>query len=114
MLSYRLLSYLRITLLDFSDLMFGLIIIACCLSISSAAESIQVQSNLSPKTITLEQSAILKITLFGETQLSKISPPELPAVDSDMWQTLSISYIGLSNQYQFFKRENSCDNDMVL
>ena len=101
MLSYRLLSYLRFTLLDFSDLMFGLIIIACCLSISSAAESIQVQSNLSPKTITLEQSAILKITLFGETQLSKISPPELPAVDSDMWQTLSISYIGLSNQYQF-------------
>ena len=101
MLSYRLLSYLRFTLLDFSDLMFGLIIIACCLSISSSAESIQVQSNLSPKTITLEQSAILKITLFGETQLSKISPPELPAVDSDMWQTLSISYIGLSNQYQF-------------
>ena len=101
MLSYRLLSYLRFTLLDFSDLMFGLVIIACCLSISSAAESIQVQSNLSPKTITLEQSAILKITLFGETQLSKISPPELPAVDSDMWQTLSISYIGLSNQYQF-------------
>ena len=101
MLSYRLLSYLRLTLLDFSDLMFGLTIIACCLSISSAAESIQVQSNLSPKTITLEQSAILKITLFGETQLSKISPPELPAVDSDMWQTLSISYIGLSNQYQF-------------
>ena len=101
MLSYRLLSHLRLTHPNLFSPMFGLITVAWCLSISSAAESIQVQSRLSPKTISLEQSAILKITLFGETQLGKISPPELPTVDSDMWQALSISYLGSSNQYQF-------------
>ena len=101
MLSYRLLSHLRFTHPNLFSPMFGLIAVAWCLSISSAAESIQVQSRLSPKTISLEQSAILKITLFGETQLGKISPPELPAVDSGMWQALSISYLGSSNQYQF-------------
>ena len=85
---------------------FRLIIISgLSLAIPSTAQSIQFQAELSPHIISLEQSATLKVTLSGETQLSKIQPPKLPMENSSIWQELSISYLGSSNQYQFVNRQ---------
>jgi len=64
------------------------------------AQAVQLKATVSPQTISPNQSATLKITLSGETQLGKIQPPQLSSGNSSLWKDLSVSYLGSSNQYR--------------